>query len=124
MPDACSAAVQEMQHQLDRSHARLRQLESAVHEAESNGAKNLAAARCNRDALHEEEAQELRVSKQCLPPCLHASGWLLSCLCPCLVSWETHTANRQGLEKWNRSPGWVYKKTQLLLCCAGGEGVL
>ena len=71
--DACAAAVQEMQHQLDRSHARVRQLESAVHEAERTGAKDLAAARCNWDGLHQEEAQELRVSKQSSPPCLQAS---------------------------------------------------
>ena len=67
-----------MQHQLDRSHAQVRQLESAVHEAEKKGAKDLAAACCNWDAQHQEEAHELRVSKQCLSPCRHASGCLLA----------------------------------------------
>ncbi len=51
-----------MQHQLEKSHARVRQLESAVHEAEREGARDLAAARCSWDTLHQEEAQELRVS--------------------------------------------------------------
>lgn len=49
----------------------MRQLVSAVHEAERDGAKDLAAARCNWDTLHQEEAQELRVSSSAhhLPSC-------------------------------------------------------
>ena len=51
-----------MQQQLERSHAKVRHMEAALHQAERDGAKDLAAARCDWDSLHQEEAQELRVS--------------------------------------------------------------
>ncbi|KAL3153825.1 hypothetical protein ABBQ32_013401 [Trebouxia sp. C0010 RCD-2024] len=50
------AQVKDLQHQLERSYARVRHLETALHEAEKDG----ATAQCNRDALHQEEAQELK----------------------------------------------------------------
>ncbi|KAL3140274.1 hypothetical protein ABBQ38_004542 [Trebouxia sp. C0009 RCD-2024] len=50
------AQIKDLQHQLERSYARVRHLETALHEAEKDG----ATAQCSWDALHQEEAQELK----------------------------------------------------------------
>lgn len=55
-----------MQQQLERGQAKVRNLEAALHQAQRDGAQDLAAARCDWDSLRQEEAQELRVSNACM----------------------------------------------------------